>query len=106
MKTSTDIIEEAIKWRAEEESYDNERSTTLGKFFSDPLFPFRKGQKSGGDSSVILYLSERLVKEMNARIIAEKQAHNSYRLARKCVSIYGLEAEKRLEDMWSKLNYN
>lgn len=102
MTTTNQIIEEALKWRIEEECYSVERNTILGKLFSNPLFPFRKSSKKGGENSVILYLSERLMNEINEKDRAQEEFDLVFKIARKCVSVYGMEAERNFLDMWKK----
>jgi len=93
MITANEIINEALEQRMineMESRYD----------WIDRLFNFRRRNESKEKSAIILYLSERLMKEQNQKQEALEREYNAHRMAKKCVEIYGIEAELLLEKMW------
>ncbi len=102
MKTAQDIIQEALSYRCNEEI--REKQSVLDRLFD--FSTWGKKYEEKGNSSALLYLSERVSNEMKLREEAERKEQMAYRKALTCVEIYGMEAVRKFNEMWNDERFN
>lgn len=73
----------------------------VAEILNSDRFTFNHDEKEGDP---MMYLTERLMEQMRKNEILYRQNESAYRIAKRCVDIYGIEAVIKFENDWNKLS--